>query len=160
MTTMPLSSRRAGFGGHPTFATGGLVGRPPRLTASRRMRSMSWWSAAVLRARARLACSGGRGDASPSSMPAPRATPPATHTYGYLFRDGMPPADLLAAGRAEVTRYGARLLADRVVGVEPAYVIHMRGINVGSRNRVPMPGLRRCLEELGVSRCLNQYCQW
>ncbi len=29
------------------------------------------------------------------------------------------------------------------------YVILMRGINVGGKNKVPMAGLRKCLEELG-----------
>jgi uncharacterized protein (DUF1697 family) len=31
------------------------------------------------------------------------------------------------------------------------YVILMRGINVGGKNKVPMAGLRKCLEELGFS---------
>jgi uncharacterized protein (DUF1697 family) len=32
-----------------------------------------------------------------------------------------------------------------------AYVILIRGINVGGKNKVPMAGLRTCLEELGCS---------
>ncbi len=31
------------------------------------------------------------------------------------------------------------------------YIILMRGINVGGKNKVPMAGLRKCLEELGFS---------
>ena len=31
---------------------------------------------------------------------------PAAHMQGFLSRDGMPPSELLAAGRAEVTGYG------------------------------------------------------
>ena len=31
------------------------------------------------------------------------------------------------------------------------YVILIRGINVGGKNKVPMTGLRNCLEELGCS---------
>lgn len=31
------------------------------------------------------------------------------------------------------------------------YVILIRGINVGGKNKVPMAGLRKCLEELGFS---------
>ncbi len=31
------------------------------------------------------------------------------------------------------------------------YVILLRGINVGGKNKVPMAGLRKCLEELGFS---------
>ena len=31
------------------------------------------------------------------------------------------------------------------------YVILMRGINVGGKNRIPMSGLKKCLEDLGFS---------
>ena len=31
---------------------------------------------------------------------------PAAHMHGYLSRDGLPPRDLLSAGRAEVAGYG------------------------------------------------------
>jgi uncharacterized protein (DUF1697 family) len=31
------------------------------------------------------------------------------------------------------------------------YVALLRGINVGGKNKVPMAGLRKCLEELGFS---------
>ncbi len=31
---------------------------------------------------------------------------PAAHMQGYLSRDGMPPAEFLAVGRAEIARYG------------------------------------------------------
>jgi thioredoxin reductase len=34
---------------------------------------------------------------------------PATHLHGFLSRDGMPPADLLTAGRNEVTGYGGEI---------------------------------------------------
>lgn len=36
---------------------------------------------------------------------------------GYLSRDGMPPADLLSAGRVEVISYGGKILDDSVVGI-------------------------------------------
>jgi thioredoxin reductase len=39
---------------------------------------------------------------------------PAAHMHGFLSRDGFPPADLLAAGRAEITAYGGQLVAARV----------------------------------------------
>jgi thioredoxin reductase len=45
------------------------------------------------------------------------ATPrnaPAGHVHNYLTRDGMPPAELLAAGRAEVTGYGGEILSGTV----------------------------------------------
>ncbi|WP_327690760.1 NAD(P)/FAD-dependent oxidoreductase [Streptomyces sp. NBC_00461] len=40
---------------------------------------------------------------------------PAAHMQGYLSRDGMPPAEFLAVGRAEITRYGVELVRDRAV---------------------------------------------
>ena len=42
---------------------------------------------------------------------------PAAHMQGFLSRDGMPPSELVAAGRAEVEGYGGTLLADEVVAV-------------------------------------------
>ena len=39
---------------------------------------------------------------------------PAAHMHGFLSRDGMPPRELLAAGRAEVTQYGGQLIDGRV----------------------------------------------
>ncbi|MGW3664848.1 NAD(P)/FAD-dependent oxidoreductase [Streptomyces sp. NPDC005141] len=42
---------------------------------------------------------------------------PAAHLQGYLTRDGMPPADFLAAGRREVEGYGVEIVRDRVVDV-------------------------------------------
>lgn len=42
---------------------------------------------------------------------------PAGHVHNYLSRDGTPPAELLAAGRDEVTRYGGELVTGRVESV-------------------------------------------
>ncbi|MDH6218142.1 NAD(P)/FAD-dependent oxidoreductase [Streptomyces pseudovenezuelae] len=42
---------------------------------------------------------------------------PAAHMQGYLSRDGMSPAEFLAVGREEITRYGVELLRDRAVDV-------------------------------------------
>jgi thioredoxin reductase/SAM-dependent methyltransferase len=44
---------------------------------------------------------------------------PASGVHGFLTRDGMPPADLLAAGRAEVDRYGGVLLAGEAAAAHP-----------------------------------------
>jgi len=41
---------------------------------------------------------------------------PAAHMHGFLSRDGMPPADLLAAGRDEVRAYGNEVIAGEVTG--------------------------------------------
>ena len=50
---------------------------------------------------------------------------PAAHMQGFLSRDGMPPRDLLVAGRAEVAGYGVELVADRVVGIEDGFVVRL-----------------------------------
>jgi thioredoxin reductase len=50
---------------------------------------------------------------------------PAAHMHGFLSRDGMPPGDLLAAGRAEVTGYGVDLIDDKVLAVDPGFVIDL-----------------------------------
>ena len=39
---------------------------------------------------------------------------PAGHVHNYLAREGAPPAELVAAGRDEVTRYGGEIVAGRV----------------------------------------------
>jgi thioredoxin reductase len=49
---------------------------------------------------------------------APRNSP-ATHMHGYLSRDGMPPADLLATGRTEVRSYGGAILDGTVTDLVP-----------------------------------------
>ncbi len=48
---------------------------------------------------------------------------PAAHMQGFLSRDGMPPSELLAAGRAEVTGYGVEIINDRVVDIEPGFTV-------------------------------------
>jgi thioredoxin reductase len=52
---------------------------------------------------------------------------PAAHMQGFLSRDGMAPADLLAAGRAEVAGYGVEIFNDRVVGLDTGFVVHLAG---------------------------------
>ncbi len=44
---------------------------------------------------------------------------PAAHLQGFLSRDGMPPAELLAAGRDEVAGYGGQLVSGTVTHVRP-----------------------------------------
>ncbi|WP_374458049.1 NAD(P)/FAD-dependent oxidoreductase [Nocardioides sp.] len=44
---------------------------------------------------------------------------PAAHMHGFLSRDGMPPSELLAKGRDEVTGYGGHLLHGTVADVVP-----------------------------------------
>ncbi len=45
---------------------------------------------------------------------------PADAVHGYLGREGTPPLELTAAGRAEVEGYGASVVTGRVVSAEPA----------------------------------------
>jgi thioredoxin reductase len=44
---------------------------------------------------------------------------PAGHVHNYLAREGTPPAELLAAGRAEVAGYGGRFRPGEVVAARP-----------------------------------------
>jgi thioredoxin reductase len=42
---------------------------------------------------------------------------PAEHMHGFVSRDGMPPRDFLAAGRAEVASYGGRFVRAAVATI-------------------------------------------
>ena len=77
---------------------------------------------------------------------------PAAHIHGFLSRDGMPPSDLLAAGRAEVSAYGVTLIDAQVVGIEAGFTVVLVGhgrlrarrilIATGSRDELPdIPGV-------------------
>jgi thioredoxin reductase len=83
---------------------------------------------------------------------APRNAP-ATHMHGFLSRDGMPPHDLVAAGRAEVAGYGGSLIDDTVVDVAPGFYVRLAGgsslharrilVATGLRDELPdVPGVR------------------
>jgi thioredoxin reductase len=83
---------------------------------------------------------------------APRNAP-AAHMQGFLSRDGMAPADLLAAGRAEVGGYGVKVIEDRVIGIEKGFVVRLAGgevlqarrtlVATGARDQLPeIPGVR------------------
>ena len=69
---------------------------------------------------------------------APRNAP-AAHMQGFLSRDGMPPAELLATGRAEVTAYGGEIVDSTVeqLSSRPAARTHRRSSPV-------WPTERRC----------------
>ncbi|MGA5063856.1 NAD(P)/FAD-dependent oxidoreductase [Streptomyces exfoliatus] len=71
---------------------------------------------------------------------------PAAHMQGVLSRDGMSPADFLAAGRAEIAGYGVDLRAGEVTGAEPdgkgGFVVTLAdGDTVGARRLVVTTGL-------------------
>jgi len=73
---------------------------------------------------------------------------PATHMQGYLSRDGMPPAEFLAAARAEVAAYGVEIIPDHVVGIEAGFFVRLAGGTVVTA--------RRLLLATGVSDALPQ----
>jgi thioredoxin reductase len=78
---------------------------------------------------------------------------PAAHMHGFLSRDGMPPADLLAAGRKEASVYGVEFVAGHVVAIEPGFAVALADgstlqarrllIATGATDELPaIPGLR------------------
>jgi thioredoxin reductase len=91
---------------------------------------------------------------------------PAAHMQGFLSRDGMPPADLLAAGRAEVTGYGVELVDDQVAAIEPGLTVRLVGgavlqarrllVATGVSDELPdIPGVR---ERWGKDLLHCPYC--
>jgi len=83
---------------------------------------------------------------------APRNAP-AAHMQGYLSRDGMPPSELLAAGRAEIARYGVELVDGVVDRIDSGFTVHLQGgqslaarrllVATGVTDHVPdLPGVR------------------
>jgi thioredoxin reductase len=66
---------------------------------------------------------------------APRNAP-AAHMQGFLSRDGMPPPELLAIGRSEVTGYGVEILNDLVLTIEPGFVVRLAGGRVLTARRI------------------------
>jgi thioredoxin reductase len=95
---------------------------------------------------------------------------PAQHVYGFLSRDGMAPAQMLAVGRDEVTGYGGQVMQARAVAIEQlgdrGFVarrdggpdLTARGVVVatGLRDELPeTPGLR---ERWGVDVLHCPYC--
>jgi thioredoxin reductase len=74
---------------------------------------------------------------------------PAAHMHGFLSRDGMPPRELLAAGRAEVVSYAGRLIDDTVVGIEPGFQVWLaNGSQLCARQVVVATGLRDELPDI------------
>ncbi len=79
---------------------------------------------------------------------APRNAP-AAHMHGFLSRDGIPPADLLAAGRAEVTAYGVDLVEDKVAAIEPGFHVRLAGGGLLQARRILLAtGLSDVLPEI------------
>jgi thioredoxin reductase len=72
---------------------------------------------------------------------------PAAHMQGFLSRDGMPPSELVAAGREEVQRYGGILIEDVATEVlrhdgSPFLVLLATGATMSARRVLLATGLR------------------
>lgn len=72
---------------------------------------------------------------------------PAAHMHGFLSRDGMPPSELLAKGREEVTGYGGHLMDAAVTDVVPDgsngfWVLLASGTRIRARRLLVTTGLR------------------
>jgi thioredoxin reductase len=91
---------------------------------------------------------------------------PAAHMQGYLSRDGMPPADLLAVGRAEVAVYGVEIVEDVVLDIHPGFTVRLGDggalaarrilVATGVGDEVPdIPGVR---ERWGIDLLHCPYC--
>jgi thioredoxin reductase (NADPH) len=73
---------------------------------------------------------------------------PAAHVHNFLTRDGVPPAELYALGRAEVIRYGAEVHTGTVTTITPRSgrsggfeVETVDGTRVGARRLLVTTGL-------------------
>jgi thioredoxin reductase len=66
---------------------------------------------------------------------APRNAP-AAHMQGFLSRDGMPPAELVAVGRSEVAGYGVELIDDQVVGIDAGFSVRLASGRVLTARRI------------------------
>lgn len=88
---------------------------------------------------------------------------PAAHMQGFLGSDGLPPIELLAAGRTEVAGYGGRLISGTVTAITPhapsgpaacrSFAVTLEGapdlhtrrvlVTTGLRDELPdLPGIR------------------
>jgi thioredoxin reductase len=77
---------------------------------------------------------------------------PAAHLQGFLSRDGMSPADLLARGREEVAGYGGHLVDGTVGAVRPGeggFVVTLAdGSELAARRLLVTTGLHDALPDV------------
>ena len=78
---------------------------------------------------------------------------PAAHMHGFLSRDGMPPSQLIAQGREEVTGYGGHLVDGAVTEVVPDgshdfWVLLASGSRIRTRVLLVTTGLKDELPEV------------
>ena len=65
---------------------------------------------------------------------------PAAGVHGFLTRDGVPPRDLVAAGRAEVAGYGGQFIDGTVTAVRPGFEVDVDGRTLTARRLVVASG--------------------
>ena len=78
---------------------------------------------------------------------------PAAHMHGFLSRDGFPPSELLAAGRAEVAGYGGEIVAGTVAHLLPDgrrgfWALLADGRRISARRVLVTTGLRDELPDI------------
>ena len=70
---------------------------------------------------------------------------PAAHVHNFLTRDGTPPSQIYAAGRAELTKYGGHAQTGRVTTLSrdgERFAVHIGGRAVTARRLLVATGLR------------------
>lgn len=95
---------------------------------------------------------------------------PSAHLQGFLSRDGMPPAELLAVGREEIARYGVELVRDRAVDavrdaggefdvtLAGGRTVHARHLVVATGLKDELPKVPRLAERFGRDVLHCPYC--
>ena len=78
---------------------------------------------------------------------------PAAHMHGFLSRDGLPPSELVAIGRAEVQSYGGKVVAGTVNQIVPDgrhgfWVLLEGGQRISTRRLLVTTGLRDELPDI------------
>lgn len=74
---------------------------------------------------------------------------PAAHMHGFLSRDGLPPATLLAMGRGEAESYGVDFITGQVEHLEPGFQVRLDGgALVRARRLLCATGLRDELPDI------------
>ncbi|MEO5835056.1 MAG: NAD(P)/FAD-dependent oxidoreductase [Nakamurella sp.] len=78
---------------------------------------------------------------------------PAAHMHGYLSRDGMPPTELLAAGRREVDGYGGDIVHGIVTALVPdgrhaLWALLADGERISTRSVLVTTGLTDVLPDI------------
>jgi thioredoxin reductase len=83
---------------------------------------------------------------------APRNAP-AAHMHGFLSREGMPPTELLAVGREEISGYGGAFIAGTVTDITPGFTVRLAdGTALAARSILIATGLRDELPDIAGLR--------